>query len=346
MKRAGIVAIVILLSLSSPGNFLRADTINTNYRLSLSPLFGMLWGQAAFLLYNPDRDQYASELLWDLKPLWYVGLAVDFGPQDPFRRGGFGAAASLKFGLPLRTGHMEDRDWIDRDYDYLTHFSRHYAFSQSAIMLDVCAGYTWVLGHSLALRLYGAYSYMRFSWMAEDGFIQYASRRCECATLFGCNCNLFHPWDENIPKRPIFGPGVRYVQNWHIVSPGISLKGRIGNNFTWQGGFRYTPLVFCIHLDDHHFRDISFSGRFAFSHFFEGSGRFTFSPNERLELSLAAAYRHIARMRGNAYVHFNGLGPHPEDPRFVGGNIVRNFFDGGAGFSALDVRLAARIRLW
>ena len=342
MKRAGIFAIIILLFLSpsnSSASSIHADTVNTtNYRLSISPLFGMLWGQGAFLLYKyPNRSQYASELLWDLKPLWYVGLAADFGPKDPFRRGGFSASSSIKFGLPLRTGHMEDRDWIGENHDYLTHFSRHCAFSQSAIMLDVCAGYTWALNHFLALRLYGAYSYMRFSWMAQDGFIQYPPFSAD---------RDFPPWSDSLPKIPIYGPGIRYVQNWHIVSPGISLKGRIGNNVTWQGGFRYTPLVFCIHLDDHLFRDIRFSGSFAFSHFFEGSGSFAFSPNERVELSIAASYRHIARMRGNSYVHFNGLGPHVEDSRFTAGDIARNLFDGGAGYSALDIRLAARIRLW
>ena len=104
IKKIGILVILFFILFSSPAE---AETPSPGrYSFSLSPLFGMLHGQAREIVYR-DRssNQYLSELLWDLKPLIYVGLAADFGPRDPFENHGFIAAASIRFGLPLRSGN-------------------------------------------------------------------------------------------------------------------------------------------------------------------------------------------------------------------------------------------------
>jgi len=314
-----------------PLNLLMAQipAAQSNYSLYLYPQTGIFIGKSEEFLYKyKNSDQYVSELLWDLKPLFYAGLGLEFCPNDPFDRNGFSAAGSLKFGLPLKTGIMEDRDWDDDNNDKLRKYSRHDAFSQNAIFADISAGYSWLIGDYLVLGAFGEFSYMYFSWMAENGFYQYAKSNEE--------------WDESIEKISVYGAAIRYIQNWFILTPGISIKGRLNSNFSLGGKIRYSPLVFCADRDDHLFWDgfgkaRLFYGYFYFGHYIDGDASIVYSPVKNFNLSLSLSYRYITGLRNKTYYSFTGSG-------FSGYSFGN--FDGGAGFSAFGINLAARIRIY
>ena len=314
----------------------RAITDQRNYRFSLTPLAGILIGQSEEILYKyKNSDQYASQLLWDLKPLYYAGLALDFGPKDPFHKNGFTSAASLKFGFPLKTGIMEDRDWMDSYEEYLTHYSRHEAFSQNAILADISAGYTWHIKDFLAVSVFGEFSYMYFSWMAENGYYQYATR------LSGPLEPLhFEKWNSSIEKKSIYGAGMRYTQNWLIFAPGISFKGRL-SSFSLEANIKYSPLIYCADRDDHllTYNDNGqlFHGTFSIGHYIDGGASFTYTPNNRIDLLLGLSYRYITGLRDNTY--------HASTGTEVSGISSLNF-EGGVGYSAFDIKLAARIKIY
>jgi len=318
---------------------LNAQTPAERYGFSLTPLSGILFGQSEEIVYKySGKDQYLSQLLWDLKPLVYLGFAVDFGPRDPFARNGFIATGTAKFGLPLKTGIIEDRDWMnmahlgDSAYDYLTHYSHHDAYSQNAILADISAGYSWRLKDFLALSASGQFSFMHFSWVAEDGYTQYASDP---------GGKDYFPWGNDIPKERVYGPGLLYNQNWFIFAPVISLKGRINNLFSLEGNFSYSPLIYCFDRDDHLLTQTIYWDYLSFGHYINGGGKFIFSPNQMLDLSLAVSYRYITGPRGATDIEYTTTG---QD--YPIGEAVRITNDGaGVGYSVLDVELALRIRI-
>ena len=285
------------------------------YGFSVSPLLGILYGQAEEIVYQyPDKGVYLSELLWDLKPLYYAGFAVNFGPRDPFTNSGFFSDGSLKVGLPIKTGIMEDRDW--QIENFLTNYSRHDAISRGTFLADLSAGFSWRINYFLALSGYAEFSYMRHSWSAKDGYYQYLE-----TDQFG-GIKPGQTWNDQIPKKEFSGVVIRYVQNWFIVSPGVSLKGKLSRFFSLEGSFNYSPLIYCEDRDDHILTKTVFNDYLYFGHFFDGGGKLSFTPKNNMAISLAVSYRYITGSRGDIK---SGI--------FSYDNIA------GGGYSALDAGL-------
>jgi len=346
IKRLAVFVSIIFLSLS----YAAADPASAPgaYSLSFSPLTGILIGQGEEFLYKyQGKNQYESQLLWDLKPLWYVGFASDFGPRDPFARDGFIASGSLKFGLPFKTGSIEDRDWDDSRNDDLTNYSKHDAYSQNAIFADISAGYSWPLNDFLALSASGKFSYMYLSWMAEDGYLQYAKMVTQKPNTYDTS---------HIDYRDIYGPGIRYTQHWFIFAPVLSLRGKINQLFSVSGNFSYTPLVYCTDTDDHLLPlqgpngeywsgGKTFSGYFPFGTYINGGANVTFSPLQKLDLTLSVSYMYITGLRGSTFVNINGISGYSYQD-YIPGTLNQNYYDGGAGYSALDIELTAKITIF
>ncbi|GHV92951.1 hypothetical protein AGMMS50268_34540 [Spirochaetia bacterium] len=114
----------------------------TPYRISLAAGAGVILGQTEEIVYkSSDTDDYLSQLLWDLMPQVYIGTALSLARANPLA--GLGAAldVSVKFGIPMASGTMEDRDWQDKaDPDRLTDFSSHDAATGNVLLLDISGG--------------------------------------------------------------------------------------------------------------------------------------------------------------------------------------------------------------
>jgi outer membrane protease len=313
IKGIGVLVILAALAPAHAG----ADE-GGKYGFSLSPALGFLYGQGEEILYKyPGRDQFVSQLLWDLKPLLYAGLGADFGPRDPFANRGFAASASLKLGLPLRTGAMEDRDWLNEEYDHLTNYSEHDAYSRFAFLADLSAGYSWRLTDFLAMRAGGEFSFMRYSWLAKDGYYQYTYPP------------YLRPWNQSITKNEIQGKVIKYTQNWFIVSPFLSFKLKLHRLFALEGKFAYSPLIYVYARDEHLLTDTEFLDMLFGGSFFDWGGRVFFTASNNMEFSASVSYRRISGPRGNSYYTDHG-------------KFYQNLYNGGAGFSALDSSLGVR----
>jgi outer membrane protease len=314
IKKISILVILSVLFL------IHAEAETGKMSFSISPAAGFLYGHAEEIVYRyPNRDLYTSELLWDLKPLFYAGLAADLGPANPFRQHGFIASLSFKYGLPLRTGIIENRDWLNHRIDHYTHYSRHEAHSRGAFFAGISAGYSFCLNNFFALGVYSEFSYMRLSWSAWNGYVQHPP-----FDLF----DNYPKWSDSLPKTELSGEVIRYTQNWFILAPGLSLKWKASPYFLLMGNINYSPLIYCFARDDHILRNITFLDYLYFGHYLKGSGDFIFYPAKNLDLSLSLSYKSISGTRGDAYV----------------GN-TRYRQSAGAGFSALGLGVAARIRL-
>jgi outer membrane protease len=294
-----------------------------SYTFSFTPRFGFLYGKGTENLYKyPDRDDLVSELLWDLKPLFYVGTSIDFVQKDPFVHWGFFTDLSFKYGLSWKTGSMEDRDWQAVNNEDLTNYSKHTASAEKALILDYNIGFSIPIASRVIIRAYTGLSYMSFSWEGRDGYLQYAKAGS--------------PWTPDIPKEDIVGLGINYLQEWLIIYPGVSAKVKISRLFSADLFFNASPIIYCAAQDDHFMKEVQYNDYIRGGLFIEGGGSFTFSPHARVDLTLHTKYRHIKGTRGPSYFKNTG--------NTTDSFLYKSSYDGGAGFGALDTGLSVKLR--
>ena len=296
-----------------------AEKKQSGFGFSVTPSIGMLNGQTKEIVYKDSvSSDFLSELQWNMKPLFYAGLAADFGPVNNFGRHGFIANLSLKLGIPQRTGIMEDRDWEDCYWlpsGTLTKYSRHDNFSERAITADISLGYSFPFFSFIAMGINLDFSYMHFYWIARDGYRQYLKTG--------------QTWSDEIQKVNFEGKVLEYTQNWFILSPGVFIKFRFGSYFSLNGNFNYSPLIYCADRDDHLLINKTFLDYLYYGHYLKGSGGITFSPLDNLDLTLFLSYSSITDSRGDTYIYsvkYSGIA--------------------GGGYAAFEVGLLARFRFF
>jgi outer membrane protease len=266
-----------------------------------------------------------SQLLWDLKPMAYLGAALSFSRSDPLS--GFGAALdmSVKFGLSLKSGSMEDRDWYDEslerrypgnplyslDNPDLKCFSAHDArLERGALLLDFSGGITIPIKSVVAVKTLVSLSYMQFSWAGKDGYGKY----------------MITDWK----RHDYNGTVITYDQAWLIISPGIGLFWPLGRALSLDFHFFISPWIYAGDEDYHVERNIQFNDYMQGGLYLEPGLDIAFAPNRFFSLVLHGSWRHIAGTRGDTSI--NGSSTLYKD-------------EAGAGFSAFDIGLACKFAL-
>jgi outer membrane protease len=304
---------------SSPSIPVREQGTQRTYGLSIAPQFGFVYGQAIELVY-PDpqyHGKYLSELLWDMKPVWYYGCALDFGKTEPYVKPGFSSGFSLKFGIPGDSGSMEDRDWLSRTSARLTDYSHHTNTTNYLLFLDGTAGATIPAGKNFLVRLFAAVSYMRFEFTASDG------------------CGIYSDeTPDGIIKIDFDEEVMTYSQDWLIFAPGISLKQRFSQYFTADFSLKISPFVFCSDIDRHLRTGRMYKDFPRWGLFVEPKLELSFRAADSFDIGLDLAYRSIGGSRGDIY------------ETAIDADAPYTFFRdlAGAGLSLLDAALLAKIR--
>jgi outer membrane protease len=301
------------------------------YTFSVTPLAGFLWGQGEEMVYlNADSDTLLSELLWDVKPLWYLGTSLEFKQQNPLQAFGAFARFSAKFGIPAETGIMEDRDWQAPGGE-LSNYSQHDNTTNGAMILDLAGGINIPLRPYVATRLSVGLSYLHFSWTAKDGYLQY-----------GGGSGAWHPITDADPKRPLSGAIVSFTQDWLLLPFGLSVEFFPASRFSGKIWFNAGVMLAYAGQDTHHllyntrywseFRD-HINGGYTL----EPGVEFRFTPHERVSLRAYFSWHRItANSHGASYSSLAGNGIE-QDFRFTGD------FAGG-GFQAFDSGIGCEIR--
>jgi outer membrane protease len=333
MKTIVIFSIFVSLALIPP---LRAED-RLPYTFSIAPQFGLLYGQGEEQVFNDSSDGLLSQLLWDLKPLYYGGMRLDFGRTDPLGGFGFFSALSLKFGFPMDTGVMKDRDWQGPAGE-LTNYSQHTAFTEGALILDLAAGPSIPLRSVLVLRPSLGLSYTRFSWTARDGYLRYGK-----STGGG-----YEPLTDSDLPQEATGTVVSYSQDWIFMPIGLSLWILPDHIFSGALWFYGGPMLKFVGMDQHLSRTRTYFQKYpnGFGQFWdeiiggyslEPGGEFRFSPMDRFALRVYGSWRRVAaKSHGKSYARVTGSGNW--DWNFLGN------FSGGA-FQTMDVGIGFEIRL-
>jgi outer membrane protease len=299
------------------------------YTFSVTPAAGFLYGYGEEIVYKyQGEDTYLSQLLWNIKPLFYAGGVLDFSRVNPMEKPGFFTALSLKFGFPGVTGSMKDRDWNAPD-DALSNYSRSDNYTDGALFLDYLLGMSLPLKSFALLKIYWGGSWMSFRWTGRDGYLQYPKDRLG-------NYLYDAPLDESAEKISLEGPSISYSQDWFFTYPGLSLLVLLPRRFTLDISFQISPLVFCAARDNHLLSAHEYKDYITGGLYLEPRGSVAFSPSERLELSLYAAYRFIKGAHGDSFIRDTGTGKT--------GDFYQLSQDAGAAWYALDSGLSLKIR--
>jgi len=322
-----ISSFVIFVCLFTSAIF--AEEKQSGFGFSITPSFGMLYGQANEIVYkDSESNDYLSELQWNITPLFYAGWAADFGPVDNFSKHGFVGTLSFKLGISQITGIMEDMDWDDITYWWvnsgdLTNYSRHDNFSERAILADLSLGYSFSLYNFIALGMNLDFSYMHYYWIARDGYTQYIDIN-----------TIGQTWTDGIPKTYVRGSVIEYEQNWFILSPGIFVKFRLGRFLSINGNFFYSPLIYCADKDEHlPTPSRTYLDYLYFGQYIKGSGGITISPMNNLDLAIFISYSSITDSRGDT---------HSRKEPSINFKIINGI--AGAGYSAFEFEFLVRLR--
>jgi outer membrane protease len=323
-----LTGLVFCPPLWSQGHVLSNATPGENgapfpYALSLSSSTGFLYGYGEELVYKyPEGETYLSQLLWNMKPLFYMGTALDFSRIKPLEKPGFFTGLSLKFGFPGKTGTVEDRDWQAQS-DELTNYSRSDNYTNGAFLLDALLGLSLPVKKIGILKFYWTFSWMSFQWTGRDGYVQYSPDKDI-------------PLDDSMKKVPIYGASVVYLQNWLLTGPALAVNIPLFRHFRVDLKFQISPFVFCGARDDHVLRDLEFVDNIPWGLYMEPGGDFVFSFLDRFELSLSVSFRYIKGRRGDSYNRNTGQS---------GGMYLKHDQTAGAAWYALDSGLIFKVRL-
>jgi outer membrane protease len=321
MKNVNPVVLCVMVFLSVP---LAGEELIENYAISMSPLFGLFYGESREIVYDtPGQNKQLSRLDWGMEPLFYMGGRLDLSPSQPLEAWGLFFTLDMKFGVPGKTGTMEDRDWLALNHGNITNFSSHDNHTQKMIDLSLRGGASFPLLEKIALKMYGELLYTRFSFSARNGTGQYARKIGERIYEPSLSIHTNFAWDV-----------INYTQNWFVFSPGLSLLYPFHRFFSAELDFAISPFVFSTAEDQHLKTNIESKDYMNWGLFLKPRASFYFTPLEKFFLSLDFSYRFITGVKGKTFEGALGTGSH-----------VLTKYKAGAGLSLFDVSIGAGLRL-
>jgi outer membrane protease len=325
LKSFFVISLCLFCLYSGP---LKAEESKTKlFSFSMETTLGFFYGQGEEIVYKDTDGTYLSELLWDMKPLLYYGTALSVKVQIPSWPVSFYATPSVKIGIDGRSGSIEDRDWMDPDQDFLTHYSKHDNYVYDSWFFDGDIGVSVPLRPGKTfnpeISLFIRFSYMELRWISRDGYIQY-----------GANSSFispYIPWSDSFPKNKTFGPGIQYSQFWILVSPGLAADFPVLSFFTLNCSFTVTSFIWVAAEDLHLIKSEQYLDYPRGGMALEPEIQALFFLNRRCSLSLRASWRYIRGTMGNSW------------KKAIGGKTYSPAGSAGAGFHALDTGISFKI---
>jgi outer membrane protease len=317
-----LIVLVTIISAFFAVNNAYSDT-GGRYKFSIGPKVGFVHGQALELVYplpGQTKAELLSELKWDMKPVFYLGLNMEFGRADIMSRLGFFSSISFKAGLPGDSGRLENRDWQNPLNDSLTDFSSHTNRTQEFFWLDTSIGISIPIRPYFFIKPFLSGSWMRFAFSGRDGYGIY---------------DWYNDSEISFEGQEV----IRYRQDWFLAAAGLTFGARFASNFQIAFSFQISPFTYCNARDDHlsvQIQNIQTPHRIYLDSTYRGlfmePGVSLTYLMRRTELSLDFSYRHIGRTVGETHMSVNNTSFELDNKA-------------GAGLKLINLSLLAKIRL-
>jgi outer membrane protease len=291
------------------------------YIFSVSPAIGFLYGHGEEIVYENERNgAYLSELLWDIKPLVYSGLVLDVSRK---KNPGFFYSISLKFGFPMMSGSMEDRDWLAWNGG-LSHYSRHDSKIDKAWFHDFLGGLSLPFGSRVLVKPFLGLSYTHLKWIASGGYTRYAKQKN----------GLYLPLADSDQANPLSGAISSYIQEWLVLLFGVSFSYAFLPRFSAGLSLRISPLLYFTGVDEHYMRSMRYNDYILGGLYLEPGGEFVFNFKKWLSAGLYVSWRYI---KGRPHGVSFGFNQQIEGSSYESSTA-------GAAWQSLDSSLRATIR--
>ena len=331
MKNITVLTVLVIIvgAVTANNSIYCQDSIKErNYIFSLGTHLGFVHGLALECVYPDEttKGELLSELRWDMKPVFYYGIQLDFNLNDLMSKPGFFASTSFRAGIPGDSGVMEDRDWQSYENDALTSFSSHTNKTGEFYWLDVKLGASFPVKQYFYIKPFFCGSWMRFSFSGRDGYGQYARRKTY-------NPATYYPIDDNPYYYSFEGREViRYMQDWFLIATGFSIGAKLLSPFSFDISFQISPFTYCAATDEHLERNTTFKDFSGWGLFLEPKGNISINL-KNIDFSLELAYRFIGLTKGPSFTDTGNIG------YFLQGG------EAGAGLSLLDTRFLIRVHI-
>lgn len=334
-------AIIALFGIFAP---IRARALD----VSIMPYVEANSGDAREYVYTDDK--ILSELIWDMKPMVSVGAAINAGWTDGLR-----ISAGASAGIPMRTGSMQDSDWLNIDIngsDKITTYSKHDAELEFAYQAKIETGWEFslpVFGPASSSRVSLVptlgFRFMNWKWNGNDGYVQHLDESGYPSLPGG----VYRDWNEDVTKKPATGTVISYQQQFWMPTAGLTVIVPVASYFRVGLGCTGTLWTSCYALDMHFYPKANwdFSQATEKKQFFDLlSSGWMIEPELRLEwtyakpvtLQASGSWRKISGLRGDTRYLANGALEYETSTRKSGGG-------GGAALEALTFRLGAEVQL-
>jgi outer membrane protease len=199
--------------------------------------------------------------------------------------------AALTTAVPVKSGAMEDYDFLIPGSTAPSLYSKHDAYLDKDITFDFWMGaifrfWNWKLVPSVGM------SYTNRKWTAQDGYLQYPASG---------------PWTGDEPKQGVSGPVISYEQAlmypFVSLSAGYTVKNRIA--FTLTGSI--SPFLIGETVDSHFLRSVRFYDTFKGGDFFSDGFAWTaglsiqYYPVSQKQLAffIRGGYKGISNLTGS-----------------------------------------------
>jgi outer membrane protease len=291
---------------------------------SLSTSSGVMLGWVKEFVY--DNSYTLSELDWPLLPAFYVGATLDLGAKS-----GFLASIDLKLGVPTLVGTMTDSDFLNGD-GVKTNFSQSDADMEGALLLSTRAGwgfpFAFLDGPTGTVEPFLAFEYIRLSWTAQNGYLQYPPETSPPYT----------PWSPSTPQVPIYGTGIMYIQNYIIPAFGAKASLSFSEAFSLSVSLTFSPYLWCFDKDSHYFRQLDFYATMQNGILAEPELSATYKISGATCVTLDVLYRHISNLIGDETVIATGA--------YTGGQQSATYSNGeGASLDVVDITATLTVGL-
>jgi outer membrane protease len=286
---APIVFLVIIFFCGALPGTAETALFGENYGFSVTGGAGILYGTSYEIVYLQEgKNDYLSELQWEIKPLIYLGIKIDYTLKNPADMSGFFFSFGFKAAVPMKTGIMEDRDWDSFSYPVdpgtLTNFSSHENRTINAFLISFDTAFS-IPVRKLVIKYFLNVDFMFYKWEAWNGFFQYMN--------------------YNFEKKPIDGLCISYRQYWFLFNTGVKADLFL-DYFSFSAGIFFGPS-FCIAIDDHHSRNIKFIDSLYIGLMVRPELGFSFNVSRQCTVGLFASYHYTTETRGNTMQKNNGI---------------------------------------
>jgi outer membrane protease len=181
-------------------------------------------------------------------------------------------------------------------------------------MVDFSGGVSIPLGSAVMIKPLVSLSYMRFSWIAQNGYTEYES--------------------DGWKRKSIQGTGLSYDQSWLILSPGIGLTWPVLRALSLDMNLFISPLIVCSDVDIHKLTKKEYHDYMRGGFYWEPALDCIFSPTPNLSLTFHGSWRSITGLRGDTMQLPIGSS---SGTSFIG--------QAGAAYSAFDLGISLKLRL-